>query len=298
MDDTNTMPEGNATNETWQAEAGAGRPLPEARLMDIGRIRRARPQPRAWFDPDELRNLAASIGEHGILAPLIVRPDLEHPGEFILVVGERRLRAAGAIGLTEVPVLVRSTVSNDDAFIQALVENLQRADLTPDERYNALKYLEGRGLSQREIGRRLGYDHTTVNRQLRVQGDVVLGPAVATARITPSQGQELLGVPPEERARLIATIVARRKAGRAIQMGELRAAIKALNAEPGLPSSERAAMLEGSEGHELHRVVARARVLRAHIQEELESLLDYRRHPLVREELVLAHEHIEGALRD
>ena len=143
MDSTDTAIGADATSGAWQVGAGAGRPLPGARLVEAGRIRRARPQPRAWFDPDELRNLAASIGEHGILAPLIVRPDPEHAGEFLLVVGERRLRAARSLGLTEVPVLVRTGISDDDAFVQALVENLQRADLTSDERYNALKFLEG-----------------------------------------------------------------------------------------------------------------------------------------------------------
>jgi ParB/RepB/Spo0J family partition protein len=318
MDDTNTPPEGDATNEMWQAEAGAGRPLPGARLLDIGRIRRARPQPRAWFDPDELRDLAASIGEHGILAPLIVRPDLEHPGEFRLVVGERRLRAAREIGLAEVPVLIRAGISNDEAFIEALVENLQRADLTADERFNALKWLEGRGLSQREIGRRLGYDHTTVNRRLRIHGDPVLGPAVATAQITASQGQELLQAPPAEQGSLIAMIVARRGAGRAIRMGELRAAVKAIGEElaardwpptapslaPDAPSgsspapSEPATVPEGLEGRELRRMVARARTLKAHVQQELAALLDYRHHPWVREELDQAQGHIVVALRD
>ena len=317
MDDTNTLPEGDATNERWQAGVGTGRPLPGARLMDIGRIRRARPQPRAWFDPDELRDLAASIGEHGILAPLIVRPDLEHPGEFRLVVGERRLRAALEIGLAEVPVLIRAGISTDEAFIEALVENLQRADLTADERFNALKWLEGRGLSQREIGRRLGYDHTTVNRRLRIHGDPVLGPAVATAQITPSQGQELLQAPPSEQGPLINMIVARRDAGRAIFLRELRAAVRAVaeaaatnatavdappvSAPIRAPIDSRTPLLDCStasgeaEGHELHQIVARAVALDVHVRQELQALRGYLHHPQVATELAAVLARLERA---
>ncbi len=315
MDTTDAATEVDATSGTWQAGVEAGRPLPEARIVEAGRIRRARPQPRAWFDPDELRNLAASIGEHGILAPLIVRPDPEHGGEFLLIVGERRLRAAHALGLTEVPVLIRTGVSNDEAFIQALVENLQRADLTTDERYNALKWLEGQGLSQREIGRRLGYDHTTINRQLRIHGDPILGPAVATARIRASQGQELLQAPPTEQGPLIDLIVARREAGRPISLSELRAAVRAVGEEPAAlppekaalpapadipappsPSSDRSLVPGGAKGREVHGMVARAMALSAHIQHELAILRDYLPHPRVASELHQARQLLDVAL--
>ncbi len=320
MGGANAATEGDATSGVWQSGAGTGRPFPEARLMDIGRLRRAHPQPRVWFDPAELQHLANSIREHGILTPLIVRPDPEHPGEFLLIVGERRLRAARALELTEVPVLIRTGVSNDQAFIQALVENLQRADLTPDERYNALKHLEGRGLSQREIGRRLGYDHTTINRQLRIRENPVLGPAVATARIKASQGQELLQAPPTWQGPLIDLIVARREAGRPISMPELRTVVRAMAEEsttetstlklnaslapaptpaPGgipAPSVDWSTTLTRPESDELHRIAARAAALNAHVKQELQALRGYLDHPQVAAELTDAASRLMEAL--
>lgn len=88
-------------------------------------------QPRRYFDPEKLAQLAESIKQHGILEPLLVRP-LEKAGQYELVAGERRFRAAQMAGLTEVPVTVRD-LSDQDAWQLALVENLQREDLNPIE---------------------------------------------------------------------------------------------------------------------------------------------------------------------
>lgn len=95
-------------------------------LMSI----RTREQPRHYFDPEKLDQLAQSIAQHGILEPLLVRP-LEANG-YELIAGERRYRAAIKLGLSEVPVVIRHL--NDEEAIQvALVENLQREDLNPVE---------------------------------------------------------------------------------------------------------------------------------------------------------------------
>ncbi|MEM7553038.1 MAG: ParB/RepB/Spo0J family partition protein [Cyanobacteria bacterium P01_A01_bin.84] len=87
-------------------------------------------QPRRYFDPEALNELADSIKQHGILQPLLVR---QRAGSgYELVAGERRYRAASSSGLKEVPVIVRE-LSNDAAFQLALIENLQREDLNPVE---------------------------------------------------------------------------------------------------------------------------------------------------------------------
>ncbi|MEM8779576.1 MAG: ParB/RepB/Spo0J family partition protein [Cyanobacteria bacterium P01_G01_bin.49] len=87
-------------------------------------------QPRRYFDPTALKELASSIQQHGILQPLLVRP--RAGSGYELVAGERRYRAAKDTGLKEVPVVVRD-LDNDAAFQLALIENLQREDLNPVE---------------------------------------------------------------------------------------------------------------------------------------------------------------------
>lgn len=117
-------------------------------------------QPRKRFDDDELTQLADSIRTHGVLQPLVVRPDGER---FQLIAGERRLRASHLVGLAEVPVHV---VSFDDqqVYEAALVENIQRSDLNAIEKAQGFKeYLERYGLSQEQLGRRLGIDRTSIS---------------------------------------------------------------------------------------------------------------------------------------
>ncbi|MGB3188979.1 MAG: ParB/RepB/Spo0J family partition protein [Limnoraphis sp.] len=97
--------------------------------LAISEIITSQYQPRRYFDPKKQKQLEASIREHGILEPLIVRPVL---GKFELIAGERRLRAATAIGLTTVPVVIRE-LDDGQAMTFALVENLVREDLNPVE---------------------------------------------------------------------------------------------------------------------------------------------------------------------
>ena len=92
-------------------------------------------QPRKYFDSDKMRQLTESVREHGILEPLLVRPLAA--GQYELVAGERRYRAAREIGLEEVPIISRD-LSDRDAVRIALVENLQREDLNPVEETEAV----------------------------------------------------------------------------------------------------------------------------------------------------------------
>jgi len=120
-------------------------------------------QPRKRFDDDELKGLTESVKSHGVLQPLVVRAVNDG---YQLIAGERRLRAATAAGLTEVPVHV---VSFDDQqmFEAALVENIQRSDLNAIEKAQGFKeYLDKFGMTQEQLGTKLGLDGTTISNLL------------------------------------------------------------------------------------------------------------------------------------
>ena len=103
--------------------------------VNINDIEPNREQPRKTFDEEALSELAASIGEHGIIQPLVVRPIAD--GGYQLIAGERRWRAARIAGLNEVPVVIRE-ITDSELLELALVENLQREDLNPIEEAQGL----------------------------------------------------------------------------------------------------------------------------------------------------------------
>lgn len=123
-------------------------------------------QPRKYFDPLALGELAQSIKEHGLLEPIVVRD--VGADRFEIIAGERRWRACQKAGLREALVIVKS-VADDDAFELALVENLQREDLGPVELAEGLERLvKQRGYTQEMLGKRLGKDRTTISNALRL----------------------------------------------------------------------------------------------------------------------------------
>jgi ParB family chromosome partitioning protein len=124
-------------------------------------------QPRRRFAAADLEELAASIRQHGVLQPLLVSEG--EPGRYVLVAGERRWRAARMAGLATVPAVIRESLGNDHVLELALVENLQRRDLTPLEEARAFEQLQtGLGLAQAEIAARVGIDRSTVANALRL----------------------------------------------------------------------------------------------------------------------------------
>ncbi len=123
-------------------------------------------QPRRKFDDTKLGELADSIKVHGIIVPLVVRP--RPGGGYFLIAGERRWRAAQRAGLHEIPVVVQD-VEEGAALERALVENLQRADLGPLEEAAAFQRLVDEfGLTQEQIGDRIGKDRSTVANTMRL----------------------------------------------------------------------------------------------------------------------------------
>jgi ParB family transcriptional regulator, chromosome partitioning protein len=153
-------------------------------------------QPRVVFQIDRLEELAASIRANGIIQPLIVR---RHGGQYQMVAGERRWRAAKMAGLTEVPVVVQE-VAEPQMLELALIENIQREDLNPIETAHAYERL-GRelGLSQEEIGRRTGKDRTSIAnmvRLLKLPTEVQL--LLAEHRLSMGHARAVLGLPTAE----------------------------------------------------------------------------------------------------
>jgi ParB family transcriptional regulator, chromosome partitioning protein len=123
-------------------------------------------QPRKHFDEDSLNALASSLGERGVLQPVLVRP--KPGGIYELVAGERRWRAAQIAGLTEIPALVRAR--DDAATLElALIENMAREDLNPIEEARACAALvEELGLTRENVGRRVGRSRVAVSNLLRL----------------------------------------------------------------------------------------------------------------------------------
>lgn len=140
----------------------ADRPITQ---INIEQITPGRFQPREVFDPDKLRELVNSIKEKGVLQPVIVRPK---DNGYELIAGERRLRAAKELGLSQVPAVIKD-VKDDDALEIALIENIQRDDLNPMEEAKAYQRLsEEFSLTQEQISGKVGKDRASVGNTLRL----------------------------------------------------------------------------------------------------------------------------------
>jgi len=135
------------------------------RQIDLDRIWPNPSQPRQRFDAERLDELAASLKAEGVLQPVVVRPA---EGGFELIAGERRWRAAQIAGLLRIPAVVRD-VSDDRLLQLALIENLQREELSPVEEAHAYQTLiTEMGWSQQEVAERVGKQRTTVTNALRL----------------------------------------------------------------------------------------------------------------------------------
>ena len=145
-----------------------GESLEEARLLPIESVEPNPDQPRKKANSEKDAELAADIGERGILQPIIVRP---HPsgesGQFQIIAGERRWRAAREAGLEEVPVLIKE-VDDQEAQLVSLVENLQRLDLEQEDEADFFRKLSNDyNLSNRQIARLINRSPGYVNERLK-----------------------------------------------------------------------------------------------------------------------------------
>ncbi len=133
--------------------------------VNINSIKILNENPRTAFDEEKLKELAESIKERGILQPLVCKQD---GSEFILIAGERRLRAAKMIGLKEVPIIVRDTEPND-IRVEQVIENLQREDLSAEDKYFAFKEMRDAGMSIKEISKKTGVNATVISSILALE---------------------------------------------------------------------------------------------------------------------------------
>jgi len=122
-------------------------------------------QPRKHYDDERLSELIASVKEKGVLQPILVR---EKDGGYEVIAGERRLRAARALNMEEVPVVIKE-VSDQEALVLALIENIQREELNPIEEADAYKrLLEDYSFTQEDVARSVGKDRSTISNILRL----------------------------------------------------------------------------------------------------------------------------------
>ncbi len=153
-------------------------------------------QPRTQMDEGALAELAASIRSQGLMQPILVRPVAG--GRYEVIAGERRLRAAGIAGLTEVPVLVRD-VPDESAAVMALIENIQREDLNPlEEAQGVQRLLDEFGLTHEEAAQAIGRSRSATSNLLRLlnlakpvqtmlmAGDLDMGHARALLAVEPA----------------------------------------------------------------------------------------------------------------
>jgi len=155
--------------ETVDLQAVAARRSPEgsaALELALDSIESNPHQTRMDFDDELLKELARSIQVQGVLQPIVVRPGLD--GRYVLILGERRLRASRIAGKTTIPAIVKR-VSEQQAAEMTIVENLQRQDLDCLEQAEAFAHLSTEfGLTQEEIGKRVGASRETVSNYLRL----------------------------------------------------------------------------------------------------------------------------------
>jgi len=175
--------------------------------LPIKKVKANPMQPRRMFDKEALKELTASVKEHGILQPLLVRKKELH---FEVIAGERRLRAALAANLPEVPVILLD-IGDQEALEIALIENLQRDDLNLMEEAEGYRELADKfGLKQEQIAKRVGKARATVANILRLldlPGSIKK--MLEGGQLSAGHGKVLLGVEIDQEKELIATRIVR-----------------------------------------------------------------------------------------
>jgi ParB/RepB/Spo0J family partition protein len=185
-----------------------GRHTGGVRIIPIDRISPNPEQPRLVFDPTSLEELAASIREHGVLQPILVRPLGNN--EFQLIAGERRWRASRAAGQQTIPALVED-IDDDTALEIAIIENLQREDLSPlDEAAMFDRMVREHGYSVRKLAQKLGKDKGYLENRLRLaDAPAEIRELVSLRKDTLSHAYELMKVEDVKKRKRLAGQVAR-----------------------------------------------------------------------------------------
>ncbi|WP_288713101.1 ParB/RepB/Spo0J family partition protein [uncultured Parolsenella sp.] len=168
---------------------------PEA-VLSISEIVRNPNQPRKTFEEDKLAELADSIRQNGVLQPILVRRKGQ---KYEIVAGERRYQASKLAGLKEIPAVVRE-IDDDKVFQLALIENLQRSDLSPIEEAKGYKQLlTSRSLTQEELAKILSKSRSTIANTLRLMDlPVEVQHMMEQGLLTAGHARAILAVPSEE----------------------------------------------------------------------------------------------------
>ena len=180
----------------------------QLRELPVDLIQRGKYQPRRDMDPQALEELASSIKAQGVMQPIVVRPIADD--RYEIIAGERRWRASQQAGLDRIPAVIRE-VPDEAAIAMALIENIQREDLTPIEEALALQRLQQEfELTQQQVADAVGKSRVTITNLLRLmsladdvkvmleRGDIEMGHARA-----------LLGLPTEQQSEAARQVVAR-----------------------------------------------------------------------------------------
>ena len=160
--------------------------------VPVDRITTNPDQPRNRFDDDSLEELAASMKEVGVLQPIVVTGD---EGGYVLIAGERRWRAAKRAGLAVIPAVVRENTGTS-TLVEALVENVQRQDLTPLEEAHAYQQLlENYGMTQEQVASRVGKSRPAISNTLRLlQLPVEVQEMVDAGELSAGHARALVGL--------------------------------------------------------------------------------------------------------
>ncbi|MGQ0585880.1 MAG: ParB/RepB/Spo0J family partition protein [Gammaproteobacteria bacterium] len=211
-------------------------PAPSIRRIPIDLIRPGSFQARRYFDPAALKELAGSIKESGVVSPVVLRS--RGANAFELLAGERRWRAAQLAGLHEIPAIVRDDLSEAEALVVGLIENLQRESLTPMETAAGLKQLgEMFGLTHEQMGERIGKSREYVTNHLRLLN---LAPPVQAlvneGHLSMGHAKVLAGLPIDQQNHWAALVTDQNLSVRALERR-----VSAKGRAPALPARPKAA---------------------------------------------------------
>jgi ParB family chromosome partitioning protein len=205
------------------------------REIPIELIYRNLEQPRQYFSEADLAELETSIRDKGVLQPILVRPSRGQPGQFEIVAGERRWRAAQKVGLKTIPALVRE-LGDNQAFEIAIVENVQRSDLNAMEEARAYMALMGRmGYTQDQAANSVGKSRSHVANTVRLlQLPHPVQEHVLNGRLTAGHARAILASDDQER-------IAEQVVSRGLSVRDTEALVRAKAAGPKKASGPRRA---------------------------------------------------------
>ncbi|MEW6224075.1 MAG: ParB/RepB/Spo0J family partition protein [Chloroflexota bacterium] len=259
------------------------------KVIEVDHIDSNPEQPRLAFDEATLLELAASIREHGVLQPILVRP--RDDGRYQLIAGERRWRASRIAGHVTIPALVED-IDDDTALEISIIENLQREDISPlDEASMYDRMIRDHGYSIRKLADKLGKDKGYLENRLRLaDAPPEIRELVSLRKDTLSHAYELMKVEDPRKRRRLAEQVARNE----LSLVKLRERIEGrrprvvVDDEPEPGPEADAAAADRAEGWEDHHAATAAAVrddtlivAKQQLNEAVEGFLDIVRNPEV-----------------